>query len=191
MTKFKKCDIIYSNQGGLGYIMKKKRSIYRYLSQILFTSCFLIISTLFIFLPQRENYAGALSYLIGLGDVRLNPISEDLILDKAYPTDDIDGMSSNPYVFVLENTKNSSSKVQVIFKTVDDIDYVKNDTIKYYVDEISSEVKELDDEGIILTDTLDANEKKTYNLKFWLQEEKIDDILGKYFQATIEVKVIF
>lgn len=171
--------------------MKKKQVIYRYLSQILFTSFFLVFSTFFIFLPQQENYAGALSYLIGLGDVKLNPISEDLMLDIAYPTDDVEGMSSNPYIFELENTKNYSSKVQVIFKAGDGEDFVQNDTIRYFVEEVSTEIKELSDEGIILTDTLNANEKKTYHLKFWLQEEKIDDILGKYFQGTIEVKVVF
>ena len=171
--------------------MKKKQVIYRYLSQILFTSFFLVFSTFFIFLPQRENYAGALSYLIGIEDIKLNPISEDLVLDKAYPTDDIDGMSSKPYVFELENTKDKASKVQVLFKTGNGEDFVQNDTIKYFVEEISTEIKELNDEGIVLTDTLNANEKKTYHLKFWLQEDKLDDILGKYFQGTIEVKVVF
>lgn len=170
--------------------MKKKQVIYRYLSQILFTVFFLVFSTFFIFLPQQENYASAFSYLISNKSVKLIPVSEDLILDKAYPTDDNDGMDSNPYVFELENAKNSSSKVQVIFKTGDGEDFVQNNTIKYFIEETSTEIKELDDTGIILTDTLDANEKKTYHLKFWLQEEKLDDILGKYFQGTIEVKVV-
>jgi len=171
--------------------MKKKRLIYRYLSSILFTSFFLVFSTFFIFLPQRENYAGAFSYLTHLGDVKFISHSEDLALDMAYPVSDDEGLLSKPYVFELQNTKNKSSKVQVIFQVKDGKDFVREDTIRYVVEEAGTEIKELDNSGIILTDTLNPNESKIYNLKFWLQEEKLEDILGKYFQGTIEVKVIF
>lgn len=170
--------------------MKKKKLIYRYLSTIIFTSFFLVFSTVFIYLPKQENYVGAFSYLGKITDVKLVSKSKDLVLDLNYPVSDIEGIESKPYVFELENTKNKEVRVQVTFKLTEGASYVKYDTVKYMVLETGGEIKELDSNGIIVEDVLKASESKTYNLKFWLQEEKMDDIFDKYFQATIDVKTL-
>ncbi len=171
---------------------KREQLIFRYISTIVFTSLFLILSSVFIFLPKKANLMGAFAFLANADGVSFVPVSSDLVLEKAYPITDKQGLEVEPFVFEIQNKNTTASKVQVIFQTGEGGNRLSQNSIKYTIgeSESASDIQVLSEDGIILEVELAANDVKRYYLKFWVQDEQKEDITGKYFQATIELKKI-
>lgn len=168
----------------------KNKMIRKYVGTIIFTSFFLVFATYFCYLPSKERLATSLSFLENVEQVMIYAVSSSLSLDKAYPISDEDGLNTEAFIFKVENNGNTNSEFKVIFTPGKGEMFISPSSINYVIGDENgySEVKTLTEDGIVLTDELEENTSKTYYLKFWIQEELTEDIYGKYFQGTLELK---
>jgi len=176
-------------------IMNKKKKIIRYLKSILFVSVFLTLSTIFIFLPNNTEMAGALGYLSRLDSIIIRNISDDLSLEYNFPISDNMGKKTEAYLFEIQNISSTTETYNIVFQTGmgSDITKLDNNAVKYMLykdDELIKDISVLQNDGIIITDELIGKSSAKYSLKFWITKDTTCDLSGKTFAPTISFDVI-
>lgn len=175
--------------------MNKKKEILTRLKSIVIVSLFLILSTLFIFLPNNREMVGAISFLNRINSINVRGITDEFKLAYNFPISDNMGIKTKAYEFEIENTLNLKNKYNIVFQTgkEDDPTRVDNCFVKYMLYKegiLIKDVTTLENSGIILTDEIDGSSSYKYSLKFWISDDKDCDLFGKTFAAGILVDVI-
>lgn len=168
----------------------RNKMIRKYVCTIVFTSFFLVFATCFCYLPSKERLATSLSFLESFEKVMLQGVSDSLTLAKAYPISDEEGLETEAFIFKIQNNSDTISEFKVLFTPGKGKEFISPTSINYVIGDENGykQVETLTEEGIILNDTLEKNTNKTYYLKFWIKEDLIEDLSGKYFQGTLELK---
>jgi len=162
--------------------------------RILFTLMFVIFSTIFVYLPEREEMAGALGLITSLDKVRLNSISGPIFLDKNYPVVDKVGLESEEMAFeVVSNSKDDVQyTLSILSNEVDkDVQYLELSNIRYSISVNGSKYSEprnLDSEGIIDTNIVKTKGKNIYSLKLWIDYDSDNSVYGKTFSCVLVVE---
>lgn len=127
--------------------------------------------------------------------------SEGINLIDSVPVTDSEGRTNDPYTFALENsgTLNSRYKIVVI---QDEDDYVKDgcsdnrlswNNIKYQLvkNGVASEPKILsNNSSVIDVGNLNAKETNMYSLRFWIDKDATNEIMGKHFHGRIKIEAV-
>lgn len=171
-----------------------KKEIRSRLLSIATTLLFLFVMTWFWFGPQKElreaqtmmsNYQNALA---------LKEENSGIVLENAIPVADETGSRVEPYQFTVTNESTKPLKIGLYFMNdreailKDGCEVLDNNYIRYTIaqDDVNySKPRNLNVDGLMYVDTLEANEQRTYQLKFWLDESSGNEIMGKHFHAKV------
>jgi len=173
--------------------MARKRLIYHYSLSILLVSAFLVISTCFIFLPNHREMVGALSYLGGMQNLSFVELSDDLELAYDCPIPDEVGVTTEAYRFQVVNHGNRSVRYQLSLLTGTTANRVPQDSVHFVIskgDGECSEVMTLGENGELLLDEVSEFSTNTYSLQFWIRSDVDSSVIGKSFQAVINLTAV-
>lgn len=127
--------------------------------------------------------------------------SKGVNLVDSVPVTDEDGKNNDPYTFSLENSGTINSKYK-IFIIHDEDDYAEDgcgdnrlswDNIKYQIikNGVASEPKILSsNSGIIDVGDLKSKETNMYSLRFWIDKDSNNEIMGKHFHGRIKIEAV-
>ena len=126
--------------------------------RIIFTTLFLIISTMVWFTRKVDVYH----------DVKSNVKSNQIVFSN------ISKNNTEIYNLKLENTNNSKQNVKVFI--VPDVmkNNLDNNYIKYQIN--NKDIKTLNMDGMIIVDTIDSLEEKNIELKLWVSDTYNGDL---------------
>lgn len=170
----------------------KKKEIMRYSRKIIFVSVFLILSTIFVFIPNSRELSSSLSYLVRLDSVNIIGDDNNLGLYYNYPVSDDVSLKIPSYDFVIENSSNFESYYNIVLSSGTGSNNLDNNMIKYSLYRNNIEVLSkaiLNDDGIIFNDKLEKG-KINYSLKFWIRNDIDNDLSSKEFEPVLYVDVI-
>ena len=167
--------------------------ILRYFLSIVFVSAFLILSTVFVFMPSHSQMASALSFLSNSKSLSFIAISDDLALEKNYPIADEVGQITKAYEFQIKNQGVEEQRYQISFFTGDSDTSLEQSAIHYVIQKNGdkfSEVQTLAEDGIIVSDTIIGKNSENFAIKFWVHDENDLSIQGKTFQGIMSLNVL-
>lgn len=117
-----------------------------------------------------------------------------LTLASSYPLTDQEGSSTNPYIFSLTNTGDAAANYDVLLKrdtqAIADCGCTKqlsDDNIRYKIDNQAPQLLSASTNQIIASGSINAQEKKTFQLRLWLKEDSGNEVLGAHFHGKIQV----
>ena len=121
--------------------------------RIIFTSLFLIISTI-IWANRRVSIYHNFSSAVSMNEITITDISKN--------------SNNNLYHLKLENTKDETQKIKIYI--VQDVlkTNINNNYIKYQIN--NKEVKTLNTDGMILVDKINGLEEKNIDVKLWVSD---------------------
>ena len=121
--------------------------------RIIFTSLFLIISTI-IWANRRVSIYHHVISNVSMNDITISDIKKD--------------SNDNIYHLKLENTKEDIQNIKLYI--VPDVlkDNINNNYIKYQIND--KEVKTLNTDGMILVDKINGLEEKNIDVKLWVSD---------------------
>lgn len=121
--------------------------------RIIFTSLFLIISTI-IWANRRVSIYHQIDNVVSMNEIMISDIKKDDI--------------NNIYHLKLENTKDDTQNIKLYI--VPDVlkDNINNNYMKYQIND--KEVKTLNTDGMILVDKINGLEEKELDVKLWVSD---------------------
>lgn len=169
-----------------------KKEIKRHILSILAVLTFLLLSTVFIYMPNHNNMASALTFLNGVQSFYMEDLSDGVLLKDANPTMDEDGLESEPYKFQVVNKSNRNITYKIVFKNKVDNEEERlaNKYLRYSIstENGTEEAMTLSDDSIILTTTITPNTTQVFNFRMWLDYNSDDDAFGKRFSGVIQIE---
>lgn len=130
-----------------------------------------------------------------------NEEADSLNLEAAYPVDDSEGLSYEPFIFTMTNTSSRTLSYSILVENDEEkraeclIDEytlcpeLSTDNIKYSYkknDGTYTEPRKLgDDNNIITSGEITANEEITSSIILWIDSEAGNEIMNKYFFGKI------
>ena len=163
-------------------------------TSILVVTLFLVLSTLFFYIPKQNLLASSFSFLQMQRSFYVEDLSSGILLHDAYPIEDKYGIKNEPYTFKVVNDSKKEIKYKIIFSNDEEIDnLLENKYLRYAlsnIDDSNIEAKTLSDDGIILETTLKANSSQTFNFRMWLDYNSDNGAMGKLFVGTIKIEKI-
>lgn len=179
--------------------IKRQKQIRSCIMSITFTLLFLILATMYIYYPNKQNLVSSFSFLKSNQGVYIEEISEGINLAHAYPVSDQDGLNTNGFRFIIKNTSSTSKKFKISF--INQFDKLKDrglvalDTkyLRYNIEDDSKVIfktAQLEDDFTIYEGTIDGNSEYTFEFKVWLGENFDEDALGKTFIGQMQVDTL-
>ncbi len=170
-----------------------KNEIKKHILSILAVLTFLLLSTAFIYMPNHNSMASALTFLNGVQSFYMEDLSDGVLLKDANPTMDEDGLENEPYKFQVVNKSNKNITYKIVFKNKVDNEEERlaNKYLRYSIStENTTEnvVSTLDEDSIILTTTITPNTTQVFNFRMWLDYNSDDDAFGKRFSGVIQIE---
>jgi len=172
----------------------------------------IILMLLIIFLVGRSfgffkyNKEGEKINIITIKGIEveiINPEIDSLNLENAYPVDDTEGMTYEPFVFTMTNTSNRNLSYSILVEKDEDkqaecvIDEylicpeLSTDYIKYAYkknDGTYTEPRNLgSDNNIIASGTIAGGETVTSSIILWIDSEAGNEIMNHYFYGKIVI----
>lgn len=176
----------------------KKNNIIILVIILLFFVC-IMVGSYAIFITTME---GKRVNQISTGTLNLElEESNQINLVSAVPISDEKGKLMEPYNFTLKNFGTTKVKYQISVIN-DEVSYEKDgcvnnklswSDIKYQLikDGVSQSVEILStDDGIIDLGDITPKSEKKYSLRFWLNSEATNDIMGRHFHGKIKIDAI-
>ena len=177
--------------------MKKKKEIRSRITSIIFMLVLLVVSTLYVYYPNKQNLVSSLTFLHQNESLYIEELSEGIKLAEAYPITDQEGIESIPYQFKLVNTTNKAITYQLSFKN--QIDTIKSNNatpldhkyLRYSItDNDNSIINTLPDNEIIYQATIPANSEIMLEFRTWLGDNFDSDAMGKTYIGKMEVNQV-
>lgn len=170
--------------------MRKRDLVFR----IIFLTLFLIFSTIFIYIPKREEYAGALVYLSSMDLISIEEVTDGIIFTYPYPVNDEIGMTGEDTIFKVKNYDNKDIKYKIKIETFEknkEIDYVDINCLKYSYrinDSDYTKPLNINDNGILDIRTISKNKTNTYYFKFWIDINNDNSLYGSSINIAISLE---
>lgn len=179
--------------------LKRKKELRSCIMSITFTLLFLVLATLYIYYPNKQEILSSFSFLKNNQGVYIEEISDGINLAHAYPISDQEGINTKGYRFIIKNTSGSSKKFKLSF--INQFDKIKDrglvalDTkyLRYNIEDDSKEIfktSQLEDDFLIYEGSIDGNSEYTFEFKVWLGDNFDEDALGKTFIGQMQVDTI-
>lgn len=178
--------------------MKEKiinKEIKSHIMSIAFIIAFLLIGTIYIYYPNKENLLSSLIFLQNREKLYIEELSEGIKLAEAYPISDEEGLTNDSYQFKIRNESNEDIHYQIIFKNQlekiieNNLSPLASKYLRYSVQEENGNLKieTLSEDEIIYDAIISANSEITFDFRVWLGENFDDDAMGKTFIGRMEV----
>ena len=161
--------------------------------RIIFLTLFLIFSTIFIYIPKKREYAGALVYLSTMDFISIEEITDGIIFTYHYPVDDEVGMTSEDTVFNVKNSDDEEIKYKIKIESFEqnkEIDYININCLKYSYrinDGEYSKPLNINDDGVLDIRTIAKNSVNTYYFKFWIDINNDNSLYGSSINVAISL----
>jgi len=172
----------------------------------------IILMLLIVFVVGRSfgffkyNKEGEKINLITINGIEveiIDPENDSLNLENAYPVDDNEAMSYEPFVFTMTNTSSRALSYSIVVENdeekqaecvIDDhliCPELSTDYIKYSYkknDGTYTEPRNLgSDNNIIASDTITGGETITSSIILWIDSEAGNEIMNHYFYGKIVI----
>lgn len=158
--------------------------IFKRIVRIIIVTIFLLVCS-FMRNDMEHSYVNAKSF----SDLEFVELSDGISLTDAYPVLDEVGMDYNGYRFSVVNNSNidRNYKISLTKDSSSTLDYsciryqlIKNDEVVVYADTINSD-------GILYMDNISDRSSDIYEIKFWINYNAGNEILGKHFSTKIAI----
>ena len=144
------------------------------------------------------------TFTSGCLNISLTNESTSINLTDAYPITDAEGLNGTSYDFTVKNNCNSATNYQINLESLNEqvnslnADYIKvslsSDTVDNVISILSSNtsatpsIDNAYESYNLYTDSLDANEEKTYHLKIWVDyDATVEQAASKTYTSKINV----
>lgn len=171
------------------------REIRSRIASIAFILVFLIVGTLYVYYPNKQNLTSAFTFLQNREAFYLEELSGGIKLAEAYPITDSEGITSDSYDFKIINDTNKDIHYQLVFRNQLDKIEAKNllpldsKYLRYSIEnnESSLKIETLTDTEIVYDAVIKADSELTFEFRVWLGENFDSDAMGKTFIGRMEV----
>ena len=180
----------------------KKRIIILVVSLLGITGIIIGVSYAFFSIGGIQETAN--TFTSGCLNISLTNESTSIHLTNAYPITDIEGLETTSYDFTVKNNCNSSANYQINLESLNEqvnslnADYIKvslsSDTVGNVISKLSDNkpvtptIDNAYESYNLYTDSLNANEEKTYHLKIWVDyDATVEEAANKVYQSKINV----
>lgn len=169
--------------------MKKINYVFR----IIFLTIFIIVSTIYVYLPKKAEYAGALAYLTPIDYLSLESVTEGIIFTYPYPVIDEVGLDGYDTIFKVKNYCDEELKYQIkieTFKKDKNGKYLDVTNLKYSYrinDSEYTKPQNVNSDGIIDIRNLNSKQTNTYYIKFWVDINVGEDIFDTNLSFVISL----
>ena len=140
----------------------------------------------------------------GCLNISLTNESTSINLTDAYPITDVEGLETTSYDFTVKNNCNSATNYQINLESLNEqvnslnADYIKvslsSDTVDNVISilgdnkSVTPSIDGAYESYNLYTDSLDANEEKTYHLKIWVDyDATVEQAASKTYTSKINV----
>lgn len=173
---------------------KEKRG---HIISIICVSLFLIIMTVFVYLPKQEMLLSSLAFLQNQQRFYIEDLSSGILLNDATPVSDERGLEFTPYRFKVVNNSDSTLEYNIIFKNNEEkakakgLEVLPNKYLRYSLKEgynKALEPKTLGEDGILYTASIPANSAVIYEFRMWLDWNADNGAMNKIFIGKIEIE---
>jgi len=173
---------------------KERRS---HIFSIIGVSLFLIIMTIFVYLPKQENLLSSIAFLQNEKRFYMEELSNGILLHDAIPTRDSKAQENDPYRFQVVNNSNSDITYQIIFKNNEEKaksqgkEVLPNRYLRYSLNsngDVFVEPSTLSNDGILYTAKIKADSSQTFEFRMWLDYDADDGAMNKIFIGKISVE---
>ena len=169
----------------------KNGNISKLVARIIGMTLFIILTTIFIYIPKNNELAASLAFL----DIHENFYIDNtnINLEKNYPVSDRVGLTTTSNTFKVVNNTNEDRCYKLVLQTGngnESNNVVDNEVIHYVIkvnDGEYSDVNTLNSEGVIFTDKVLGNTKNTYEIKLWINTDDNSKVQNKIFQGIIKL----
>lgn len=134
----------------------------------------------------------------GTLELKLKGKDENVILEKAVPQTDKEGLNNSPYNFTITNTGSLSSRYNIYLEDIaleSGATRLSDSTIKYNLSDgienktsYLSDLQNISGKRLLISGTLAPNESITYDFRVWLAEEVTSEVESEEFLATIKIE---
>lgn len=173
-----------------------KKEVRSHIISIIGVSLFLIIMTVFVYLPKQENLLSSLAFLQNQQNFYMKDLSSGILLRDATPLKDEKAQENDPYRFEVVNNSNNDITYQIIFRNNEEKAKAKgkevlpNRYLRYNL--ISSDntlvgPMTLSDDGVLYTTTIKANSSQIFEFRMWLDYNADNCAMNKIFIGKIEI----
>ena len=180
----------------------KKKVIILVVSLIGITGIIIGVSYAFFSIGGVQDTAN--TFNSGCLNISLTNESTSINLTDAYPITDVEGLETTSYDFTVKNNCNSATNYQINLESLNEqvnslnADYIKvslsSDTVDNVISILSSNTSatpSIDNaykSYNLYTDSLEANEEKTYHLKIWVDyDATVEQAASKTYTSKINV----
>ena len=169
--------------------MRKRDLIFR----IIFLTLFLVFATIFVYMPKKAEYAGAMAYLTSMDFISIEEITDGIVFTYPYPVNDEIGMTSEDTIFKVKNYDDKKIEYKIKIETFEEnknIDYIDIESLKYSYrinDSYYSEPSNINKDGILDVRTISGNETNTYYFKFWIDVNNDNSVYGSSINVAISL----
>ena len=180
----------------------KKKVIILVVSLIGITGIIIGVSYAFFSIGGVQDTAN--TFNSGCLNISLTNESTSINLTDAYPITDVEGLETTSYDFTVKNNCNSATNYQINLESLNEqvnslnADYIKvslsSDTVDNVISILSSNtsatpsIDNAYESYNLYTDSLDANEEKTYHLKIWVDyDATVEQAASRVYSSKINV----
>ena len=180
----------------------KKKVIILVVSLIGITGIIIGVSYAFFSIGGVQDTAN--TFNSGCLNISLTNESTSINLTDAYPITDVEGLETTSYDFTVKNNCNSSTNYQINLESLNkqvnslNADYIKvslsSDTVDNVISILSSNtsvtpsIDNAYESYNLYTDSLEANEEKTYHLKIWVDyDATVEQAASRVYSSKINV----
>ena len=178
--------------------MNKKEFI-RHIVSIICVSTFLILMTMFVYLPKQENLLSSFAFLQAQKSFYVEELSSGILLNDATPTLDEKGLQNDPYTFKVINNTNKDIVYQIKFNNNEEKikakgkEVLPNRYLRYNLQLENTDIVKtatLPEDGILYEASIPANSEIIFNFRMWLDYNADNGAMNKTFIGKIEIEKI-
>lgn len=163
----------------------------------------LLIAGTYAWLAISQSGTKSNDIVVGNLSIKLGEtLNGGIKMENAIPMTDYDGMQQQAYTFTITNDGNIASNYIIYLDDIDDKKIPKGEIrmedkdVKYQLikNNISSDPKVLDttyddnNSRVLDQSTIEPNDTNTYELRFWIKDEAVNDVMSKIFSTNIRVE---
>ncbi|MCI8548305.1 MAG: hypothetical protein HFJ38_05385 [Bacilli bacterium] len=178
--------------------MKKIVSTNKILIMIIGLSCVVLMGGSYAWYTINVESNKVHTMKVGTLELELKGKEEQVIINKAVPQKDSEGIKNTPYHFTVTNTGNLSTKYNVYLEDISlssGATRLSDSVIKYNLandkennTQYLNSLQNISGKRLLITGTLKPEESITYDLRLWLAEEATSEIAGEEFIAKITIE---
>lgn len=171
------------------------KNIISHIGSIIFVIIFLLISTIFVYYPNKQALLSSYTFLKNQENFYLEELSDGIKLAEAFPISDEEGINTDLYQFKIVNNSDKEIHYQLLFKNQLDKIEARNlmplsaKYLRYSIQKKSSDIKidTLPESEIIYDDIIPANSEVVFDFRIWIGENFDIEAMGKTFIGQMEV----